>query len=109
MSFTRKMKRQNRTQTWKEYTDSAVKENDRWYYLNEEVKERAASFEKGLYIYTDEDRWARDDNKMGETVRGRVRIFEQGDASQSQPFYLVDIIPVSDLNKGEHLDAKVHD
>jgi hypothetical protein len=94
---------------WDDYTKDRLDASSKWYYLNQAVKDRADEFANGggIYIYTDRDRWERNEYKIGETVRGEERIFEQSGAGTSQAGYIIDFIPLA-ITSHEGYDKTIH-
>ena len=90
---------------WDIYTKDRVKAKSGWYYLNPEVEAQAKKFNGGLYIYTDRRRYEEDRKKLGETIRGEERLFEQG-ADQDEDMYIIGFIPLTIENRG--YDKRIH-
>ena len=96
-----------RTLVWLDFTKNAIVRSNKWCYLNAEVKKAADAFTGGLYLYTDEDRFGRYEFKLGQTIRGEERVWEQGaDASVSRVLYLVAVINME--IPGPKYDVVIH-
>ena len=92
---------------WKEFTKHSVEAKSGWFYLNQDIADKVEAFDGGgIYIYTDRYRWHENLYKIGETIRGEERVYEQGDAFMSEDAYIVDFIPLEILKPG--FDKKVH-
>lgn len=90
---------------WDLYRVNRIKAKSGWFYLNQEVSKAAETFRSGLYVYTDRRRWLENKYKIGETIRGEDRLFEQG-ADQDEDMYIVGFIPFTLKKHG--YDKTIH-
>lgn len=80
---------------WEIYTENKVVAHSGWYYVSQDVADKVESFNGGgIYVYTDRYRWEENKYKIGLTRRNEKRVYEQGDAFQSEDAYVVDFIPL---------------
>jgi hypothetical protein len=101
---------------WEEYLTDAVEAKSsvksgalQWLFLNPEVAERAQIFEAGLYIYTTESHFGRKMWKVGQTMRGVQRCFEQsGSAMVTEVGVIVDLIPHEKVREDSKYDVHIH-
>tara|TARA_Y100000389_G_scaffold202034_1_gene246291 strand:- start:4104 stop:4994 length:891 start_codon:yes stop_codon:yes gene_type:complete len=93
--------------TWEIYIENRIVAHSGWYYVNQDVADKVESFNGGgIYVYTDRYRWAENKYKIGLTRRNEKRVYEQGDAFQSEDAYVVDFIPL-DIPDSQY-DKRVH-
>jgi len=92
---------------WEIFIENRIVAHSGWFYANQDVADKVESFNGGgIYVYTDRYRWEENKYKIGLTTRNEKRVYEQGDAFQSEDAYVVDFIPL-DIPDSQY-DKRIH-
>ena len=93
---------------WEQYSESKTRAGSGWYYLYPGLEAEAQKFGEtgGIYIYTDRRRYLENRFKVGQTIRGEQRVFEQG-ADQDEDMVIVGFVPLDITGLGKY-DEHIH-
>lgn len=93
---------------WDEYSERKVRAGSGWFYLYPGLEAEAQVFGEsgGIYIYTDRRRFLENRFKVGQTIRGEQRVFEQG-ADQDEDMIIVGFVPMDITGLGKY-DEHIH-